>query len=163
MLPFAGGETIPVGDLLDQILRAQNEHQVEGVTLLGGEPFSHAQGAAHLAAQVRRHGMSVMIFSGFTLAEIRAQSDPQVASLLAETDLLVDGPYLQESPDQSRRWIGSTNQEIHFLSDRYAAEEATWSQPNTLEIRLEGSQLTVNGFPAPEAVGLWKRLPRTHS
>jgi hypothetical protein len=32
--------------------------------------------------------------------------------------------------------------------------------PNTLEIRLRDGELSVNGFPARSAVGLWKR-PRS--
>ena len=56
-----------------------------------------------------------------------------------------------------RRWIGSTNQRIHFLSERYQADDPRWQQHNTLEIRLRGRELTVNGFPARSAAGLWHR------
>jgi anaerobic ribonucleoside-triphosphate reductase activating protein len=61
-------------------------------------------------------------------------------------------------PDRQRRWIGSTNQRIHFLSDRYRADDPSWGRPNTLEIRLSGREITVNGFPAQHARGLWRRL-----
>jgi anaerobic ribonucleoside-triphosphate reductase activating protein len=98
-----------------------------------------------------------MIFSGYTLAEARGLPDPAVAELLAETDILVDGPYIREQPETRRRWIGSANQRVHFLSDRCRADDPRWLQPNTLEVRLAGGELTVNGFPAPGAVGLWKR------
>jgi anaerobic ribonucleoside-triphosphate reductase activating protein len=60
-------------------------------------------------------------------------------------------------PDTSRRWIGSTNQRIHFLTDRYRADEACWRERNTLEIRVRGNEISVNGFPSPQAVGLWKK------
>ena len=56
-----------------------------------------------------------------------------------------------------RRWIGSANQRVHFLSGRCDADDPRWLLPNTLEIRLRGIELTVNGFPARSAVGLWKR------
>ena len=79
------------------------------------------------------------------------------AELLALTDLLVDGPYLRDRPETGRRWIGSANQRIHFLSDRYRADDPRWLLPNTLEIRLRGRELSVNGFPARPATGLWKR------
>jgi anaerobic ribonucleoside-triphosphate reductase activating protein len=88
-------------------------------------------------------------------------SDPCVADLLAHTDLLVDGPYLREAPETHRRWIGSANQQIHFLTDRYRAEDDCWRRPNTLEIRLHGDELTVNGFPAAKAVSVWRRMERT--
>jgi anaerobic ribonucleoside-triphosphate reductase activating protein len=69
----------------------------------------------------------------------------------------VDGPYFHDQPETRRRWIGSANQRVHFLSDRCAADDPRWLLPNTLEIRLRGPELTVNGFPARSAVGLWKR------
>ena len=158
MLPFTGGTPRPVADLLADITHARQAHGIEGVTLLGGEPLAHAAGAAALARGVRALGLSVMVFSGYTLDEARALPDPAVADLLAHTDILVDGPYDRDRPDTERRWIGSTNQRIHFLTDRYRADDPCWRQPNTLEIRLRGGELSVNGFPARSAVGLWKRL-----
>jgi anaerobic ribonucleoside-triphosphate reductase activating protein len=157
MLPFRGGTPVTVAEVIRQIEEAAREAGVEGITFLGGEPLAHAAGAAVLARALRERGLTVMVFSGFTLEEARQMPDPAVAELLALTDILVDGPYLREQPDTTRRWIGSTNQRIHFLSDRYRADDPRWRRPNTLEIRLRGRELTVNGFPGKSAVGLWKR------
>jgi anaerobic ribonucleoside-triphosphate reductase activating protein len=157
MLPFEGGRNTSVAEVLEQVREAAAGHGVEGITLLGGEPLAHAAGGAVLARAVRDLGLTVMVFSGFTLEEARRMPDPAVAELLTLTDILVDGPYVRELPDTSRRWIGSTNQQIHFLSDRYRADDPRWRMPNTLEIRLRGPELSVNGFPARGAVGLWKR------
>lgn len=153
MLPFEGGTPTPVADVLRQLDGAAG---VEGVSLLGGEPLAHAAGAVVLAREVRRRGLSVMIYSGFTLEEARARGDAHIDELLALTDILVDGPYDRERPDNERRWIGSTNQRVHFFTDRYRLDEQ-WRRSNTLEIRLRGNELSVNGFPSKSAVGLWKR------
>ena len=153
MLPFAGGTPTTVREVLARLDEANG---VEGITLLGGEPLAHAAGAAILAREARNRGLSVMVFSGHTLAEARAMADPAVERLLALTDILVDGPYVRELPDVTRRWVGSTNQGIHFLTDRYEFD-IRWRKSNTLEIRLEDGVLTVNGFPGRSAVGLWKR------
>jgi anaerobic ribonucleoside-triphosphate reductase activating protein len=157
MLPFEGGVRVPLAEMLARIEDAVREHRVEGVSLLGGEPLAHAAGAAALARALRQRGLTVMIYSGFTLEEARGLPDPAVAELLALTDILVDGPYIRELPETRRRWIGSSNQRAHFLSDRYRADDPCWLLPNTLEIRLRGRELSVNGFPAKSAVGLWKR------
>ncbi|HZU37399.1 MAG TPA: 4Fe-4S single cluster domain-containing protein [Gemmataceae bacterium] len=157
MLPFTGGQQVPLSDLLTQIQTAAAEDSIEGITLLGGEPIAHARGAAALAEGVQALGLSVMVFSGYTLAEIQARSEPEIHALLAHTDILVDGPYLRDRPERQRRWIGSANQQVHFLSERYQPNDPCWRLPNTLEIRLAEGQLTVNGFPARSAVGLWKR------
>ncbi|QDU94867.1 4Fe-4S single cluster domain-containing protein [Lignipirellula cremea] len=159
MLPFTGGQPMRLHALLKQLDAAVERDHVEGVTLLGGEPFAHAEAAAPLAVAVRQRGLTLMIFSGYQFEELQASPDPHTQLLLAHTDLLVDGPYEKELPESSRRWIGSANQRIHFLSDRYQPDDPQWRQPNTLEIRLQGSEVTVNGFPAAQAVGMWKRLP----
>lgn len=158
MLPFDGGEQIEVHELITQIEAAAERDGIEGITLIGGEPFAHAVGAVQVAREVRRRGLSVMIFSGYTLDEIRSLTDPATAELLSETDLLVDGPYIREQPEFRRRWVGSSNQQIHFLTDRYSPDDSSWNESNTLEIRLENGEVSVNGFPARDAVGLWKRL-----
>jgi anaerobic ribonucleoside-triphosphate reductase activating protein len=160
MLPFDGGTKVAIADVVRQVKDAARDHGVEGITLLGGEPLAHAAGAAVLARALHQRDLTVMIFSGYTLAEARRLPEPAVAELLAHTDILVDGPYIREQPETRRRWIGSANQQIHFLSDRYRADDPRWLLPNTLEIRLRGQELSVNGFPARSAVGLWKRPGR---
>jgi anaerobic ribonucleoside-triphosphate reductase activating protein len=154
-LPFKGGETRLLDDVVAEVDRARLSG-IEGITLLGGEPFAHSAGAAAIAKKGRDRGLSVMVFSGFTLEEIRRLPDPFASELLTSTDLLVDGPYVRELPDRERRWIGSTNQRIHFLTDRYRAADPCWRQKNTLEIRLDATGVSVNGFPSPQAKELWK-------
>ena len=155
-IPFAGGESMTLAQVVSQLDGARAEG-IEGITLLGGEPLVHAAGAAALAAAARERRLTVMVFSGYTLEQARELPDPIVAELLALTDILVDGPYVRELPDTARRWIGSTNQRIHFLTDRYRADDPCWREPNTLEIRVRGGEVSVNGFPAPRAVGLWRK------
>jgi anaerobic ribonucleoside-triphosphate reductase activating protein len=157
MLPFAGGRPVPLADVLGQVREAMTQ-RVEGITLLGGEPLAHAAGAAALAREAWALGLGVMVFSGYTLEEARALPDAAVQDVLEHTDLLVDGPYLREQPETRRRWVGSANQRVHFLTGRYRADDPCWLRPNTLEIRLRGGEVTVNGFPAAGAVGLWRRL-----
>jgi anaerobic ribonucleoside-triphosphate reductase activating protein len=158
-LPFRGGELKTLAEMTGWIDRARVESGVEGITLLGGEPFAHAAASAALARAARERGLSVMVFSGYTLGQLADLPDPATGDLLAHTDILVDGPYLRDQPDTSRRWIGSRNQEIHFLTDRYRFDEQ-WQRRNTLEIRVRGGEITVNGFPARDAVGLWKGWKR---
>ncbi|HJZ91155.1 MAG TPA: 4Fe-4S single cluster domain-containing protein [Gemmataceae bacterium] len=158
-LPFSGGESMLISEVLARVDAARADG-IEGITLLGGEPLAHADGAAALAGDVRGRGLSIMVFSGYTLEQARAMADPHVDALLARTDILVDGPYVRELPDTTRRWIGSTNQRIHFLTDRYRADDPVWRQRNTLEIRVRGAEVAVNGFPAPRAVGLWRKPKR---
>lgn len=160
-LPFKGGQARSVEEIVAEIKKSRDENGIEGITLLGGEPFAHSEPAATIAAEARRNGLTVMVFTGYTIEHLHTTIDPHTATLLAFTDILVDGPYDRERPDTTRRWIGSTNQRIHFQSDRYHPDDPCWKQRNTLEIRVRGEQILVNGFPAADAVGLWKGWKRT--
>lgn len=156
MLSFNGGEQIALDQIVDRMTLAREHHGIEGVTLLGGEPFAHIEVASKIADQAKQLELSVMVFSGYELDQLREHGQ-EFNRLLKSTDLLIDGPYDSSLPDTRRRWIGSTNQQIHFLTDRYARDDEYWSQSDTIEIRLEGDQLSVNGFPSQQATGLWKR------
>jgi anaerobic ribonucleoside-triphosphate reductase activating protein len=160
MLPFEGGRSIPLGEVVEKLRRAAAEQGVEGITLLGGEPIAHAAVAAALAHETKALGLSVMVFSGYTLDEIRRMADPAVADLLKHTDILVDGPYIRELPETRHRWIGSSNQVIHFLTDRYRADDPCWRMRNTVEIRLVDGEVSVNGFPTPLVVSRLEQRAR---
>ncbi len=157
MLPFEGGTPMTIDEVTAALAEAHERNNLEGITLLGGEPLAHAVGGAALARAAHALGLNVMVFTGYLLEDARGMTDAGVQELLAETDILVDGPYVRELPESTRRWIGSSNQRIHFLSDRCDPADPRWLQKNTLEIRLRDGELTVNGFPARHAVGLWKR------
>lgn len=144
MLPFAGGRDTSIARLTEHV----RERDVEGITLLGGEPFAQAAEAAKLAEAVRALGASVMVFTGYTLDELSAMDDEAVARLVAACDLLVDGRYERDRPEHTRRWIGSENQRMHFLSDRYHPDDPRFVASNTVEVRLRHGELSVNGWPA---------------
>lgn len=152
MLNFVGGESKTVAEIIALV-----DSSVEGITLLGGEPFAHAAGASALAEAAKSRELSIMVFSGFTLEDLRAKQDADIGRLLSLTDILIDGPYRREQPESQRRWIGSCNQRIHFLSDRYSPGDTCWQQPNTLELRLDANGLSVNGFPSTATKTFWRR------
>lgn len=144
MLPFRGGVAHDAARLAEQVLHAP----VEGVTLLGGEPTAQPEAVAEICARVQDGGKSTMVFSGYTLAELRSRQDPAINALLAACDLLVDGPYERERPETKRRWIGSCNQVMHFLTDRYSPDDPQFMARNSVELRLSAGALVVNGWPA---------------
>lgn len=141
MLDFVAADRRRAEDLVEEACAAE----VEGISLLGGEPFAQAEALAPLAEGVRARGLSVMIYSGYTLAEL--QSQPQAGRLLAATDLLVDGRFEARQRSQRRRFIGSDNQVLHFLSARYRPDDPRLGGPNHVELRLRRGELTINGWP----------------
>ncbi|MGK7910266.1 MAG: 4Fe-4S single cluster domain-containing protein [Synechococcus sp.] len=108
---FDVNQLVDVESLAEQIL---SNPRNEGVTFSGGEPFVQAPELAKLARRVKAAGMSVMSFSGFTLAQLQSDNAPDGAeSLLVQLDLLVDGPFVSSQAIQSpNSMVSSRNQRV---------------------------------------------------
>jgi anaerobic ribonucleoside-triphosphate reductase activating protein len=147
--------------LADRICRLAG---IEGITLSGGDPFDQPPEAlCAFTEAIRRHSdLTIMVFTGRTLAQLRRQLPPALAErLLATIDLLVDGPYVEELNDGSL-WRGSSNQEIHFLTPRYAhlRPMVASSRSRGLEVSVRnGRELEITGIPPRGFLaGLTRRL-----
>jgi len=144
-----GGRDVPVTEVAAELDRVLD--RIEGVTLLGGEPFEQAPALAEVAREARRRGLSVVVFTGYTLEALRAGAVPGAEALLSETDLLVDGRYRRDEPESRRRWAGSTNQRFHFLTDRYrpGIEHPGAGEPDrTVELRIgPDGRMHSSGWP----------------
>jgi anaerobic ribonucleoside-triphosphate reductase activating protein len=120
----------------------------EGVTFSGGEPFWQAPALAQVARQVKAAGLNVMSFTGFTLE--RLQSDdygPAGANeLLAELDLLIDGPYVESlAVNSPNSLVSSSNQRVHVFNPALA-DRLTWaSDQMEIHILKDGSRI-VTGY-----------------
>ncbi|WP_034514625.1 4Fe-4S single cluster domain-containing protein [Actinomyces slackii] len=141
-----GGTPTQVSDILDRL-----PSSIEGITLLGGEPFEQAEPLAALAKEVRDRDMSVMTFTGFLREDLEASNDASVRALLSHTDLLVDGPFDAQRLDTVRPWVGSTNQRFHALTPRYVDLVAQLPAiPDRLEIHVSPTgTLEINGWASP--------------
>jgi anaerobic ribonucleoside-triphosphate reductase activating protein len=120
--------------LVDEIL-AQGQ-AIEGISLSGGEPFEQPDAALALVSAVRaRSELSILIFSGYTIEEIRAM--PQGPAILAHIDVLVDGRY--EARQRLGRGLrGSANQRIHLLSERYGVADVEATPEAEIRIDAQG-------------------------
>lgn len=142
-------ELVSAASVLEWLENAHHAHDLEGVTFLGGEPMLQAQGLTIVAQAAQSLGLSVMVFSGYTKNELDMLHLPGVDQLLRYTDVLVDGPYEVNLPEQNRRWAGSTNQKFHYLTMRYDARiESDGEVERVLELRLKtDGSVFVNGWP----------------
>ena len=136
------GEIYSVTSLIKDI-----EHQgkrIEGITVLGGEPFEQTQGLLELVRKCKEKGYTVILFTGFLYEQILEKKEQR--DVLSYTDLLIDGPYMEEKRDFSRPWSGSSNQKYIFLSDKYSEKDLEKVE-NKLEIRIsKDGAVWINGM-----------------
>jgi len=132
------GQKMQVDDLVDLI---RSTKEIEGVTILGGEPMDQSKALLVLLKEVKNAGLSVLLFTGYLMEDLI--KDPGNKAVVDLCDIVIDGPYMKEQTDFSRPLAGSSNQRIFFLTKRY--HELTVS--NKVEIRMtrEG-KITINGM-----------------
>lgn len=131
---------------LEKLIQSSDGPAIEGLTLSGGEPLQQPEGLLELLLQVRqRTALSILLFSGYTLEEIRRQ--PLGSEILEQLDVLVDGRF-QAGRRLAEGLRGSANQHIHLLTDRYTEADVTATP--VAEIRIDSNgNVTISGVDPP--------------
>ncbi len=132
----AGPET-SIAELSAQLGAAR----VDGLSLSGGEPMQQPAAALALLRAARSLGLSTLMFSGYTIDEIRAI--PEGPDVLAQLDVLVDGRYVA-GQRLGTGLRGSANQRIQLLTDRYSLAEVEATPVAEIVIGADG-QLALTG------------------
>jgi anaerobic ribonucleoside-triphosphate reductase activating protein len=113
-------------EIEDDVIEALKPDFIAGLTLLGGEPMEPENQRA-LVPFLRRifgsganaAGKTLWVYTGCTLEELKDRSSrwhtEVTDEFLAMTDVLVDGPFVEELKDISLQFRGSSNQRILHL------------------------------------------------
>ncbi|WP_424244626.1 anaerobic ribonucleoside-triphosphate reductase activating protein [Elusimicrobium posterum] len=109
--PLDGGAAVNINEFVEDI---KQNPLLKGLTLSGGEPFLQAKTLALLAARVHEIGKDVIVYTGYTYEQLveGANAENGWNELLAQTDYLIDGPFILEQRTLSLKFRGSTNQRI---------------------------------------------------
>jgi len=125
--------------MLQKIRKAKEKHGIEGVSFSGGEPFDQAPVLTALAEAVHLLGLSTLAWSGYTCRHLEGRRAPRSArDLLTHLDVLIDGPFQIKHRAEGLPLRGSSNQQIHLLTNRYRLEDL--SHP-CLEVRMHEDQV----------------------
>lgn len=110
---------------------------IDGLTLLGGEPFEPTNQRA-LLPFIRRvkaayPHKNIWAFSGYTFEQLTGEDTPPVCEateeLLSMIDILVDGEFVEELKDIRLVFRGSSNQRIIDLPrTRASGEIILWEE-----------------------------------
>lgn len=126
----AGGREAAVEELAEKLL---SNPLTDGLTLSGGEPFCQAAECARLAAIAREKGLNVWTYTGYTYERLISGEVPGAMDLLAQTDVLVDGPFVKAQKSYAALFRGSTNQRLIDVPRSLAAGQVVlWERPDPL-------------------------------
>lgn len=131
---------LPVEELVHRV--EAEKSALEGITISGGEPLQQPSGLLELLAGIRgRTALSVILFSGYTLEEVREM--PLGHKVLRHVDVLIDGRFVA-AQRLAQGLRGSANQKIHLLTNRYTREEI--EKTPLAEVRIDSAaNIVVSG------------------
>jgi anaerobic ribonucleoside-triphosphate reductase activating protein len=156
--PFRGAE-VTVDAVVQEVLRAQAQHALEGVTFSGGEPMQQADSLLTLMYTLRQRApeLSFGMFSGYAEHELtkgqysiwgNGSSKQHSKRLWQEIrpclDFAILGRFNQAQPSNLPLRT-SRNQVLRLFSDRYTP--ADFSEELTEVSIKENGRAEVTGFP----------------
>lgn len=110
-------------ELEDRILTDLSQPYVQGLTLLGGEPFLNTGILLPLVKRVRKElpDKDIWSWTGYTWEELMLETEDKL-ELLRYLDILVDGRYDRTKRDLSLQFRGSSNQRIIAVPESLKVE-----------------------------------------
>ena len=98
---------------------------IRGVTFSGGDPLEQAKKFAHIAKEVKKSGINVWCYTGYTFEYILEHKDDQTGwnELLKYIDVLVDGEFEADKKNPRIKYRGSLNQRIIDVQESLSSGE----------------------------------------
>ncbi len=105
------GTSISIEEILEEV---RSNPLLDGLTLSGGEPFLQAEALVDLAREVKKMGLDIITYTGYSFEELLKEQDKRKGwrELLSLTDLLVDGRFILDQRNLLLTFRGSENQRI---------------------------------------------------
>lgn len=106
---FNGGSEKSIEEIFEDF---KQNPLLKGITFSGGEPFCQPAPLAQLAGLVHGIGKDVTVYTGYTYEQLLEKNDPDINALLAQTDVLIDGPFVEDLKNLELHFRGSENQRL---------------------------------------------------
>ena len=88
------------------------------MTFSGGEPFLQAANLAKIARACHEWNLTITTYTGYLYEDILASDNADWQALFRETDILVDGPFVQEMATTMLPFRGSSNQRVIVVNEK---------------------------------------------
>ncbi len=147
MWDFKPNHLISVSRLAEYI--ASKKGDIEGITLVGGEPLAQAEAVRKLIEAVKREGLTVVLYTGYDEGEISGEDAIECFNM---SDIVIAGPYIEERRNLFLRWRGSDNQKLIFHNMKYKEMYGDEPGENVVELHIdeENGEIVMLGFPDEE-------------
>jgi anaerobic ribonucleoside-triphosphate reductase activating protein len=98
------------GETLKELVRMLDNPNIEGLSILGGDPFEpeNREAVYEICKLVKflRPNRSIWVWTGYLFENLKE------LPVMKYIDVLVDGPFVEDKKDLRLKWRGSSNQRV---------------------------------------------------
>ncbi len=125
--------------LISKIIETKD---IEGVTILGGEPFDQYEELLKLVKAIKKIHLSIILYTGYEIQELNNDNKTAVFDYI---DILISGRFIENLKTMEGGLVGSSNQKISFFTDLYS--KINLVNFNESEISIdENGRITIYGY-----------------
>ena len=103
-----GGRSVFLSEIIAKI---DANPLLDGVTYSGGEPLLQYDALADLSVELKKRGLNIMVYTGYTWQEIM-DNFSKYERFLCNLDILVDGRFISSLKSYDLQYKGSSNQRV---------------------------------------------------
>ena len=145
--PYGNGTAI----LVDELFSLLGGIVPDGLVVSGGEPFDQPDALFELVSIFNeKYNNDVLIYTGYTMEEMRGKPDPIYKKIIDMTAVLIDGTYIA-ALNSGSGLAGSSNQKIHIRKLHAKYKNAEKWERKMMCILREDQSIWMIGVPPLEA------------
>ena len=120
---------LPTEMFISMCVQALKSYSLDGITITGGEPMLQAGELSLMLDACRPVCPDVLVFTGYTIEELREKNDKDINDFLSKISVLVDGPFVKDK-NKGEILKGSSNQRIIYLDENYREKYENYISEN---------------------------------
>lgn len=130
------------------LLRLAEQKKYHRLTISGGDPFEQPEDLKVVLELVREQFDDILIYTGYTYEElINMENKQDNLEILKNTDVLIDGRYIENKNNKQCILRGSDNQRIIFINEHVKKDYQIYLQePRKMEIFRHDDKIILVGI-----------------
>jgi len=142
----------------DEFLQLISPKNIEGVTMLGGEPLDQADVLLPYMEMTKKIGKTILLFTGYRKRELKGNAK----KIWELADITVSGRYEAKHHSDFLAFRGSTNQRVTYKNAYKNAPHIPDDHISTQLVDIdENGEILLHGFLTPEIDSFIKNIKQS--
>ena len=128
----------------NELVQLCSSSEIEGITLLGGEPAEQAEKLLPALRTIKAMGKTIVFFTGYEIEELNTATQKEIVDL---SDIIICGRFDKTKLNHFLHFRGSSNQRVILNSERYKKYKIRDGQNTVVVSITENGEVICKGIP----------------